>query len=118
MTRKRQEARLAAAEVRQRAAAKAEAEEHARAAIKAEADAKAAAGAQARTAAKEQIQDLMAGLRSLGCRADEARRAAEFSQALPDATLEERMREALKSLGRRTIRGRAPEDAVHSQSLV
>jgi 5-methylcytosine-specific restriction endonuclease McrA len=61
MARKRREARLVAIEARTRDAA-----------------------------AKEQVQDVLAGLRGLGCRADEAHRAAEFSETLQDATLEER----------------------------
>jgi hypothetical protein len=49
--------------------------------------------------------DIMAGLRNLGFRADEARRAAEYSATLHDATLEQRMRAALKILGRRATLG-------------
>jgi 5-methylcytosine-specific restriction endonuclease McrA len=78
MSRKRHEARLAAAEARARAAAKEQ-------------------------AAREQIRDVVAGLLNLGCRADEARRAAEFARTLQDATLEERMRAALKFLSRGSI---------------
>jgi 5-methylcytosine-specific restriction endonuclease McrA len=59
-----------------------------------------AAEARALTA-KEQARDVMAGLRQLGFRADEARRGAEFSETVHGATLEERMRYALKLLGRR-----------------
>jgi hypothetical protein len=66
----------------------------------------AAAQAGGRAAAKEQFQDVLAGLRSLGCRANEARRAAEFSETLPGATLKERMRAALKFLSQRSIHGR------------
>jgi 5-methylcytosine-specific restriction endonuclease McrA len=51
-------------------------------------------------AAKEQSQDVFAGLRALGCRADEARRAVLLSESLRGATLEERMRDALRFLGR------------------
>ena len=79
MRRKRHEARVAAAESRARLAA----ETHAR-------------------AAKEQFQDVLAGLRSLGCRSDEARRAAEFSMTFQHGALEERMRAALKFLGQRS----------------
>ncbi len=57
--------------------------------------------AEAQSKAKERVQDVLAGLRGLGCRADEAHRAAEFSETLPDATLEERMRAALRFLSRR-----------------
>ena len=41
---------------------------------------------------------MIAGLRGVGFRADEARRAAEYSATLPDATLEERLRAAIKLL--------------------
>ena len=71
--------------------------EHARRAAAARARA-AAPEARARAAAQEQARDVMAGLRELGFRAQEARRAAEFSETLPDATLEERVRAALKFL--------------------
>ena len=40
----------------------------------------------------------MAGLRALGFRAGEAREAAEFCETLLDATLEDRVRAALKFL--------------------
>ncbi len=70
----------------------------------------AAAEARARAAAKEQGQDVLAGLRGLGCRAEEARRAAEFSEALHAATLEERMRAALKFLSRRSMQGTTPRE--------
>ena len=56
-------------------------------------------------AAREQSLDVIAGLRSLGCRADEARRAAELTETLQGATLEERMRAALEFLGSRSKRG-------------
>ncbi len=81
MRRKRHEARVAAAESRARLAAETQAR-----------------------AAKEQFQDVLAGLRSLGCRSDEARRAAEFSMTLQHAALEERMRAALKFLGPERMR--------------
>ena len=86
MLRKRHQARLAAAEARVRAAAE----------------------ARPRAAAKEQTQDVFSGLRGLGCRVDQARRAAEFSETLHGATLEERMRASLKFLCRRSIQGPAP----------
>jgi len=65
---------------------------------------RAAAAARARAAAREQAQDVMAGLRGLGVRGDEARRAAALSATLPDATLEERMRAALKFICPKTVR--------------
>ncbi len=58
-----------------------------------------------RREAHEQSCDVLSGLRSLGCRAHEARRAAEFSETLHGATLEERMRAALSFLGRRSTPG-------------
>ena len=85
MSRKRREARLGAAEARARLGA-------------AEARARALAEARARALAKEQARDVWIGLRGLGCRAEEARRAAELSQTLQGATLEERMRAALAAL--------------------
>jgi hypothetical protein len=60
----------------------------------------------AQIVASEQTQDLLAGLRALGCRGEEARRAAELTADLPNATLEERMRVALEFLGRRSVEGR------------
>jgi 5-methylcytosine-specific restriction endonuclease McrA len=69
----------------------------------------AAARARAKAEAQEQSRDVLAGLRSLGCRADEARRAAEFSEAAQAGTLEERMRVALQFLNRRSGR-----PALHS----
>ena len=56
-----------------------------------------------RTAAREQTEDVVAGLRALGCRADQARRAAELSATEAGGTLEERMRAALRFLGRRSL---------------
>ena len=64
----------------------------------AEARAGALAEARARALAKDHARDVWIGLRGLGCPAEEARRAAEFSQTLPGATLEERMRAALAAL--------------------
>jgi hypothetical protein len=82
------EARLAAEDARVRAAATEKAQH-------------------ALAAAKEQSHDLLAGLRGLGFRADEARRAAEFSET-HGATLEERMRAALKFLSRSSIQTMVP----------
>jgi hypothetical protein len=50
---------------------------------------------------KRQIQDVMAGLRGLGCRTVDARRAAEFTGSLHCATLEDRMLAALRFLPQR-----------------
>ncbi|HYM82351.1 MAG TPA: RuvA C-terminal domain-containing protein [Candidatus Limnocylindria bacterium] len=60
-----------------------------------------AAETRASAAAREQTRDVVAGLRELGFRADEARRAAEFSATLHGATLEGRVRAALKFLCRK-----------------
>ena len=51
---------------------------------------------------QEQFMDVMAGLRALGCRPDDARRAAEFSGTAQGTTIEERMRLALQFLGRKS----------------
>lgn len=82
MSRKRYEARLAAAPAR----ARADAEEQ---------------------AAREQARNVLAGLRNLGCRAEEARRAVAFTETIQGATLEERMRGALKFLSRKLDRQHA-----------
>ena len=58
-------------------------------------------------ATEEQLRDVLTGLRSLGCRPYDARRAAEFSRTLPCATLEERMRGALQFLGKASSRQHA-----------
>ena len=52
--------------------------------------------AQRRAAVREQTKAVLAGLRELGVCGEEARRAAEFAETLPEATLEDRMRAALK----------------------
>jgi 5-methylcytosine-specific restriction endonuclease McrA len=56
----------------------------------------------ARAAPKEDTE-VLAGLRGLGFRAAEARRAAEHSKTFHDATLEERIRVSLKFLGRKPV---------------
>jgi len=66
----------------------------------AEARARVLAESRARDLANEQARDVWIGLRGLGCPAEEARRAAEFSRTLKCATLEERMRAALTVLRR------------------
>jgi 5-methylcytosine-specific restriction endonuclease McrA len=59
------------------------------------------------TNAQDQAGDVLAGLRNLGCRPGDARRAAEYSAALPAASLEERMRAALRFIGGRVSQSRA-----------
>jgi hypothetical protein len=46
-------------------------------------------------------KDVTPWLRALGLRADEARWAAEWCAEMPDASLEERLRVALRAFGRR-----------------
>ena len=91
MSRKREEARRAAAEKRARAAAEKRAAAERLAAV-----ARAAAAAAAERA-KE--LDVVPWLRQLGFRGDEARRAAARCEAIPDTPLEERVRFALSVLG-------------------
>jgi hypothetical protein len=55
--------------------------------------------ASAAAAERARELDVTPWLRRLGFRADEARRAAEFCERLPDASLEERVRAALSLLG-------------------
>ena len=50
-----------------------------------------------RSAGDEQTQDVIAGLRALGMRASEARRAAEASRGEGGTTIEDRLRRALQS---------------------
>ena len=90
MNNKREEARRARAEARAAAARKAS-----------EARAQAAAAAE-----KAKELDVVPALRNLGCRADMARRAAAHCDAmLPDSPLEERLRAALRFLGRARFPG-------------
>jgi hypothetical protein len=88
MSRKRREAQIAASDARARAAAKAARESEEKA---------------AQAMVEEQTRDVMAGLRGLGCRAGEARRAAELSAALESGTFEDRMRAALSFVSRRSL---------------
>jgi hypothetical protein len=57
---------------------------------------------QREAAHREQAKDLMAGLRGLGCRADEARRATEYAMTIEGSTLEDRLRAALSFRSNRT----------------
>ena len=54
-----------------------------------------------RAAAAERTRDIVAGLRGLGLRVDQARRAAEYSSTLKDLSLAEQMRAALQFHGTR-----------------
>jgi hypothetical protein len=69
-----------------------------RAVRKREAVQKAAEDTRGRAAAQEQTRDVVTALRELGFRTEQVRRGSEFSAAIPDATLEERVRAALKFL--------------------
>ena len=60
-----------------------------------------AAAMRARAVAKKRVNEVIPYLRALGCRPDEARRAAERSEAIPKASLEERVRLAVSHLGPR-----------------
>ena len=55
---------------------------------------------------KDQERDVLAGLRNLGCRPGDARRAIEYAAALPVASVEERMRAALQFLGAKFVSNR------------
>jgi hypothetical protein len=100
MSEKRAEAR-ARAEARKQAKAR-DAAEKARAQVAAKAQTRAAPGKstaptpEPREPADE--RDVTPYLRKLGCRADEARRVAAACASLPNASLEERVRFALKQL--------------------
>lgn len=111
MRAKREEAQRASAEARARADAGADAHAEARAAEAearaAEAEARAAEEARALALAQEHARDLMTCLRELGFRAVESRRAIEYCAALPEASLEQRVRAALAFLcpKRRSVAG-------------
>ena len=68
------------------------------------------AGERTRTVgpAAKHTGDVVAGLRALGLRADEARRASEHAATLGEVTLEEGLRAALQFVGRRTISRTVP----------
>ncbi|HKO21237.1 MAG TPA: HNH endonuclease [Candidatus Eisenbacteria bacterium] len=51
-----------------------------------------------------ETREVLAGLRNLGCKPGDARRAAEYAGALPVANIEDRMRAALQFLGAKSIR--------------
>ena len=109
MSRKREAAQRAAQETRACAVAAATTEEarafaaaatgEARALAAAEANearARAVAAEETRARATAAAAEVVPWLRALGLRAEEARRAAEPCQAIPDAPLEERLRCALR----------------------
>ena len=73
------------------------------------AKARQAAEVHAKAAEQEAQRDVISGLRSLGLRADEARRAAAHCETLAGNTpLEERVRVALRTLGRAASRRWCP----------
>lgn len=53
---------------------------------------------EARRKAKEKAEEVIPWLRALGVRADEARRAVALCESIPEASLEERVRTALRCL--------------------
>ena len=98
MSAKREDARRAAAHTWVAAQARAHAEPQ-RTELEPGARARVAeAEARSLAAAQEQASDVMACLRELGFRASESRRALELFETIPAATLEERVRAALKFL--------------------
>lgn len=58
----------------------------------------------ASVAARKRIEEVIPWLRALGCRLDEARRAAEHSESIPGAPLEDRVRLAVSRLRPRGCR--------------
>ena len=58
-----------------------------------------AAASQDKARAKAQAEEVIPWLRALGLRADEARRAAALCEAMPEASLEQRLRRALTCFG-------------------
>ena len=95
MSRKREAAQRASEETARTRAAAAE-ETRARAVAAEETRARAAAAAEEARTRAAAAAEVVPWLRALGLRLDEARRAAEPCQAIPDASLEERLRCALR----------------------
>ncbi len=91
MRRKREEAKRAREIRRKESAARAADQARQEIEVRREKEARARAAA-----------EMITPLRLLGFRADEARRAAALCEAIPDASLEERMRHALSHLASRT----------------
>ena len=87
---------VATGEARACAAAAAAEETRARAVAAEETRARAAAAAEEARTRAAAAAEVVPWLRALGLRLDEARRAAEPCQAIPDASLEERLRCALR----------------------
>jgi 5-methylcytosine-specific restriction endonuclease McrA len=69
-----------------------------------------AAAERSRAVAREHARDVMAALRELKVRPEEARRAVEYCATIPDASLEDRTRAALRYLcpKTRSVAARAP----------
>ena len=111
MSGKRAEARRRAAEAKAKAQAKARTETQARKEEEARAKADAKAQAEAQTAAPAEAareQDVIPWLRALGYNAETARRGAAACAHIPDASLEERVRVALRALAPNCVRRAAP----------
>ena len=66
----------------------------------------------ATAAAKKRVEEVIPYLRELGCRADEARYAAQCCERIPDAPLVERVRLAVRQLGPRGCRPRGAANAA------
>jgi hypothetical protein len=106
MRRKRRGARPAATEARERTVSARERTVSAR--ERAAPARERAAPARTLAETQEEHEDLLAGLRSLGCRGELARRAADFSRTIRYATLEDRLRAALQFVGRRSVQAARP----------
>ena len=93
-------AAVAANEARTRAAAAAEESRTRAAAAAEEARARAIDAEKTRARAAAAAEEVVPWLRALGLRVEEARRVAEPCRTIPDASLEERLRHALRGLRR------------------
>jgi len=96
MSRKREAAQHTSEETARSRAAAAEEARALAAATAEEARARAAAAAEEARVRAAAAEEVVPWLRALGLRVEEARRAAEPCQAIPDAPLEERLRCALR----------------------
>jgi len=103
MASKREAARLAAAEARARAAAARAAAAEKRTRAAAEKREKAAAEARATAAEQDADTSVVPWLRQLGYGLADARAAAALCESIPDATIEEKIKVALRHFRPRTV---------------
>jgi len=106
--REKREAARRKAEARRRDTAERAATASARAADEAR---RKAAEEQSRATTRAAAEEVIPWLRALGFSAEEARRAAERCETVPDASLEQRVRLALTCFGPRTISPAQPRQA-------